>query len=175
MPKNRSDASSKKAKSSPARVKSRKEGVFRYLILALLFLSVIGFYTVRLISLQLTVPEGTTVTIGGEKISVTRRYVNVKARRGSILDTNGVPLVQDHLRYQLELDGASFPKDDAAANELIFTAVIVQRDHKFTTVVRINYADFVGRCQVSLDAHTTARVDKPGIAFRQFHGKTGRD
>lgn len=121
MPKNRSDASSKKAKSSPARVKSRKEGVFRYLILALLFLSVIGFYTVRLISLQLTVPEGTTVTIGGEKISVTRRYVNVKARRGSILDTNGVPLVQDHLRYQLELDGASFPKDDAAANALIYT------------------------------------------------------
>ena len=102
-------------------MKTRKEGVIRYVILALLFLSVIGFYTVRLISLQLTVPEGTTVTIDGEKIAVTRRYVSVKARRGSILDTNGTPLVQDILRYQLELDAASFPRDDAAANELLYT------------------------------------------------------
>ena len=107
--------------SSPVRVKTRKEGVIRYFILALLFLSVIGFYTVRLVSLQLTVPEGTTVTIGGETVSVTRRYVSVKARRGSILDTNGIPLVQDILRYQLELDAASFPTDDAAANELLYT------------------------------------------------------
>jgi len=67
MPKNISEASSKKAKSSPARVKSRKEGIFRYLILAVLFLSVVGFYTVRLISLQLTVPEGTTVTSAVKK------------------------------------------------------------------------------------------------------------
>lgn len=102
-------------------MKLRKEGVIRYLILAVLFLAVIGFYTVRLVSLQLTVPEGTTVTIDGEKIAVTRRYVSVKARRGSILDTNGTPLVQDILRYQLELDAASFPKDDAAANELLYT------------------------------------------------------
>ncbi len=108
-------------KSSPARAKTRKEGVFRYVILALLFLSVIGFYTVRLVSLQLTPPEGSTVTIDGEKIAVTRRYVSVKARRGSILDTNGTPLVQDILRYQLELDAASFPTDDTAANELIYT------------------------------------------------------
>lgn len=108
-------------KSSPARAKTRKEGVFRYVILALLFLSVIGFYTVRLVSLQLTPPEGSTVTIDGEKIAVTRRYVSVKARRGSILDTNGTPLVQDVLRYQLELDAASFPTDDTAANELIYT------------------------------------------------------
>ena len=115
MPK---DNALKKQKSSPARMKTRKEGVIRYVILALLFLSVIGFYTVRLISLQLTVPEGTPVTIDGEKIAVTRRYVSVKARRGSILDTNGTPLVQDILRYQLELDAASFPRDDAAANEL---------------------------------------------------------
>ena len=118
MPK---DNALKKQKSSPARMKTRKEGVIRYVILALLFLSVIGFYTVRLISLQLTVPEGTTVTIDGEKIAVTRRYVSVKARRGSILDTNGTPLVQDILRYQLELDAASFPRDDAAANELLYT------------------------------------------------------
>ena len=118
MPKRGSD---KKQKSSPARTKFRKEGVFRYAILALLFLSVIGFYTVRLISLQLTVPDGTTVTIDGEKISVTSRTVTIKARRGSILDTNGTPLVQDVLRYQLELDASSFPRDDAAANELLYT------------------------------------------------------
>lgn len=114
-------SSEKKQKAAPARMKLRKEGVIRYLILAVLFLAVIGFYTVRLVSLQLTVPEGTTVTIDGEKIAVTRRYVSVKARRGSILDTNGTPLVQDILRYQLELDAASFPKDDAAANELLYT------------------------------------------------------
>ncbi|MBR5871486.1 MAG: hypothetical protein IKZ09_10680 [Clostridia bacterium] len=110
-----------KAKTPPARSKSRKEGIFRYVILAMLFLSVIGFYTVRLVGLQLTSPDGATVTIGGEKIAVTRRVVTVKARRGSILDTNGTPLVQDVMRYQLELDAASFPKDDAAANALIYT------------------------------------------------------
>ncbi len=110
-----------KQKTPPARAKTRKEGVFRYVILALLFLSVIGFYTARLVTLQLIPPEGSTVTIDGEKIAVTRRYVSVKARRGSILDTNGTPLVQDILRYQLELDAASFPTDDTAANELIHT------------------------------------------------------
>lgn len=104
-----------KQKTSPARTKSRKEGVLRYLILAMLFLSVIGFYTVRLVTMQLTPPEGTTVTIGGERVAVTRRTVSIKARRGSILDTNGVPLVQDVMRHQLELDAASFPTDDAAA------------------------------------------------------------
>ena len=110
-----------KQKTPPARSKARKEGVIRYAVLAVLFLAVIGFYTVRLVSLQLTPPEGTTVTIGGEKVAVTRRTVTVKARRGSILDTNGVPLVQDILRYQMELDAASFPTDDAAANELLYT------------------------------------------------------
>lgn len=110
-----------KKKPSPARSKARKEGIYRYAILALLFLTVIGFYTVRLVSLQLTPPEGTTVTIGGERISVTRRIAAIKARRGSILDTNGIPLVQDIMRYQLELDASSFPKDDAAANQLLYT------------------------------------------------------
>lgn len=110
-----------KQKTSPARTKSRKEGVLRYLILAMLFLSVIGFYTVRLVTMQLTPPEGTTVTIGGERVAVTRRTVSIKARRGSILDTNGVPLVQDVMRHQLELDAASFPTDDAAANALLYT------------------------------------------------------
>lgn len=110
-----------KQKTPPARSKARKEGVFRYAVLAMLFLAVIGFYTVRLVSLQLTPPEGTTVTIGGERVAVTRRVVTVKARRGSILDTNGVPLVQDIMRYQMELDAASFPTDDAAANALLYT------------------------------------------------------
>ena len=110
-----------KQKTPPARSKARKEGVIRYAVLAVLFLAVIGFYTVRMVSLQLTPPEGTTVTIGGEKVAVTRRTVTVKARRGSILDTNGVPLVQDIMRYQMELDAASFPTDDAAANELLYT------------------------------------------------------
>lgn len=110
-----------KQKTTPARTKTRKEGVLRYAILAMLFLGVIGFYTARLVSLQLTPPDGTTVTIGGEKIAVTRRTVPVKARRGSILDTNGIPLVQDILYYRMELDAASFPKDDAAANELLYT------------------------------------------------------
>ena len=70
-----------KTNTPPARKKSRKEGVFRYLILAVLFLSVLGFYTVRLVNLQLVPPEGTTITIDGEKIAVTRRTVTVKARR----------------------------------------------------------------------------------------------
>lgn len=118
MPKKESTA---KQKSSPARTKSRKEGVLRYAVLAILFLGVIGFYTVRLVSLQLTPPEGTTVTIDGERVTVTKRTVSVKARRGSILDTNGTPLVQDTLHYRMELDAASFPKDDTAANELLYT------------------------------------------------------
>ena len=110
-----------KSNTPPARKKSRKEGVFRYLILAVLFLAAIGFYTVRLVNLQLVPPEGTTITIDGEKIAVTRRTVTVKARRGSILDTNGTVLIEDVMRYQMELDASSFPKDDAAANELLYT------------------------------------------------------
>ena len=104
---------------SSARTHARKEGVWRYAVLAMLFLAVIGFYTVRLVSLQLTAQDGGILTIGGERVAVTQRIVTVRARRGSILDTNGTPLVQDILRYQMELDASAFPRDDAAANEVL--------------------------------------------------------
>ena len=104
---------------SAVRTHARKEGVWRYAVLAMLFLAVIGFYTVRLVSLQLTAQDGGILTIGGERVAVTQRIVTVRARRGSILDTNGTPLVQDILRYQMELDASAFPSDDAAANEVL--------------------------------------------------------
>lgn len=116
----------KKRKESPViRTHAGKQGVWRYAVLCLFFAAVIGFYVVRLAGLQLTGADGSTVTYNGEKVAVTQRTVTVKARRGSILDRNGVPLVQDITRYQMELDAASFPREDAAANELLAALLLL--------------------------------------------------
>lgn len=120
MPRRKADTNTAKtASSSPLRQKNAKQGVWRYGILGVLFVFVIGFYLARLVGLQMTDPDGSTVTVNGEKVVVTERVVTVRAKRGSILDRNGVPLVQDVTRYQMKLDAASFPAEDAAANALI--------------------------------------------------------
>ncbi len=107
------------ATAAKARAKQKKQGLWRYAVLAAFFVCVLSFYTVRLYTLQMTAPEGTTVTYNGETIAVSQKTVSVKARRGTIYDCNGVPLVRDILRYRTELDAASFPREDAAANALL--------------------------------------------------------
>ncbi len=104
-----------------ARTRTRKEGALRYAVLALLFFAVLGFYAVRIAVLQLAPDGSSTVIIDGQAVAVTRRTVTIKARRGSILDRNGTPLVQDVLRYRMELDASYFPREDAAANALLYT------------------------------------------------------
>ncbi len=101
--------------------KTKKEGVWRYLVLCLGFCVAVGFYAVRLWDLQMTPPEGSTVTIGGETVAVTHQTVTVAARRGTVYDRDGVALVEDVLSYQMLLDATTFPRDDAEANELLCT------------------------------------------------------
>ncbi len=98
---------------------AKKQGLWRYAVLCLLFIGVLSFYAVRLYTLQMTDPDGSTVTIGGEKIVVSQKTVTVRARRGTIYDRNGKPLVEDIMRYEAVLDAASFPREDAAANALL--------------------------------------------------------
>ncbi len=101
------------------RTQVKKQGLWRYVVLAACFVGVLAFYAVRLYTLQMTAPNQATVTYNGEKIAVSQKTVSVKARRGSILDRNGIPLVEDVLRYQTELDASSFPREDAAANAVL--------------------------------------------------------
>ncbi len=102
-----------------ARTRVKKTGVWRYIVLALLFVGAISVYVCRLSQLQLSAVSGDTVLINGQRIAVTQQRVKIKARRGSILDRDGTPLVQDVLYHSMVLDAGTFPTDDHAANELL--------------------------------------------------------
>ena len=80
-----------------ARTRVKKTGVWRYIVLALLFVGVISVYAFRLSQLQLSAVSGDTVLINGQRIAVTQQKVKIKARRGSIFDRDGTPIVQDVL------------------------------------------------------------------------------
>ncbi|MBP3918584.1 MAG: hypothetical protein J6I50_05375 [Clostridia bacterium] len=163
MPKKKQNRSAKKAAPTANRTHSAKQGLWRYAVLCVLFLTVISLYIVRFMTIQHADMDGSTVTYNGEKITVTQRTVTVKARRGSILDRNGTPLVQDIMRYQMVLDAVSFPKEDASANETLFT-LLTLFDHAgidmrtSTLPVTDGYAD--GRYLFFLKPETLSSSDR---------------
>ncbi len=83
------------------------------------FLVVCLLYVIRLSTLQLT-----SENIGGHRQDGTvERQVTVQAVRGQIYDRNGVPLVTNTYVYNLTVDYAVLPRENAERNPILLSAL----------------------------------------------------
>ena len=89
----------------------KKKNFIRYFIISAIFLLAVFIYGGKLLNMQIANAEQYK-----DKINIiyrTEKFI-IPAVRGEIFDRNGVPLVTNQLIYNLEIDGAKFPRNTKA-------------------------------------------------------------
>lgn len=98
----------------------KRDYFLRYASLGAVFLLVCLIYLIKLVNVQIT---GQDYYKSSQALVYTERRVTLYATRGEIFDRNGVPLITNDYSYTVCFEGGSFPREQAAANELIMNTV----------------------------------------------------
>lgn len=107
--------------SSDSEESGKRSFLYRYIIIAVLFVLVCILYVINIGSIQLN--NAGTVPVVSEKY--TTRKVTVQAVRGEIFDRNGVPLVTNKYNYSLIFDYDAMANRYVAQNDDILTVLRV--------------------------------------------------
>ena len=91
----------------------------RRIISVCVIIALFSVFTADLVKIQLFEGE----EYAAKSSAVSESTVRIKAARGEILDTNGVPMVYNTEGYSVIFDAAYFPSDDAERNALILSLI----------------------------------------------------
>ncbi|MBO5411387.1 MAG: hypothetical protein J6A60_09025, partial [Clostridia bacterium] len=91
----------------------------RRIISVCVIIALFCVFTADLVKIQLFEGE----EYAAKSSAVSESTVRIKAARGEILDTNGVPMVYNTEGYSVIFDAAYFPSDDAERNALILSLI----------------------------------------------------
>lgn len=111
----------------------KREFFVRSVAVAVIFIALCIIYTGRLVYLQVSGQDYYTMARRTEYVT---RTVNIKAQRGELFDRNGNPLVTNVYTYELQLDYASLPSDNAEKNSIILTLVRSAKRHGLSENLR---------------------------------------